>query len=904
MMTRFFSLVGLLLLGGLPGWAQQGGDPVDRIMREDNTEFEPEGRKIPDGFLKDWTMRVRITSLTPTQPVRLAWRYGGEGLGGDVVHGTWSEELPVGEWTEAEPLGKVLKKVPRSFTLTFSGLEIVPKGKRRSPTAFKDFALEFEVSHKGKVVRTFTELGPDGATASIMVFGEAAKPEDVVLGVFEYAKRRADRLANLPWAAGPFPRRYMIVTDLGGYAPGAGHGIRTSNKAVIEEESRALQYLGVNALRGGPDFLEKLINENSGIGTQFAHRAISGSHGLGYPVPAVRRDEKTKKLQKVPEGAGCPFDPDVPAATQENLARAAELFNSPLDEVWSITVDEIGSVFNRAPDGKEHMLTCEHCAKGFQDFVREHGVTLTDLGKKSWEEVLPITWKTPVPAADALAAYYSYRFVNDISARMFTPQRDFFAKKNAEKRNNPAIKRPFVYNYAMRGCTFLRRGGLDFFDFYRYADNAFVYETSNRDPRLWHWDSYLNDVGRVVSAQQKLQFGILIKPHRGAPIQRMLSAVTRSARMLFWYTYGPDYKKGDSFSQNPELLAKTSWAAHLLGKTEDVLYDATLVEPVQVALLRTRQAPIEEAAVSIAVNEDAKWMFTALTHAHIPVDPLDETTVEQKDFSRYKIIYLVGTTLTKAAAEKLAAWVKQGGILYISGYSGVFDEAHRPLEAFGLKKRNAPELWEKVAVAGAVAIPPLGAAETNPPPAHKLGNLPLAIGREVLEPGTETLAKFGDDKPAIVRHALGKGQIYMTGFFGGLEYAVPIMRTVDRKSEYDLTKDFNAERRDLVVSPALKFVRPTVDTGVPTVEGVLMRNPTTGKQAVVLMNWTYRQPGADGRRYDHVPLEKLTVRVRAAGDVKAATSAAADQKLTVNKTDDGITIALPKLAEGDVVLLE
>src|ERR1043165_5605369 len=97
---------------------------------------------------------------------------------------------------------------------------------------------------------------------------------------------------------------------------------------------------------------------------------------------------------------------------------------------------------------------------------------------------------------------------------------------------NPPVASPIphIYSFALRGNTFLMGGhSLDFFDFYRHADNAFVYETSNRDARVWQWDSYLCDVGRIVSQDQHIQFGIYIKPHRGAPIQRTLAAAARGA---------------------------------------------------------------------------------------------------------------------------------------------------------------------------------------------------------------------------------------------------------------------------------------------------------------------------------------------------------------------------------------
>src|SRR5947208_2037554 len=105
-----------------------------------------------------------------------------------------------------------------------------------------------------------------------------------------------------------------------------------------------------------------------------------------------------------------------------------------------------------------------------------------------------------------------------------------------------------------RGASAAR---LDWYEFYDLgANTAFVFETSNRDPRAWQWESYLGDIGRGIAARHEMPMGSLVKPHRGAPAQRMLTLVARGVRVFEWYTYGPDYAKGDSFSQSPELLVK------------------------------------------------------------------------------------------------------------------------------------------------------------------------------------------------------------------------------------------------------------------------------------------------------------------------------------------------------------
>src|SRR5690606_38582275 len=98
---------------------------------------------------------------------------------------------------------------------------------------------------------------------------------------------------------------------------------------------------------------------------------------------------------------------------------------------------------------------------------------------------------TPAEArGTALMQYYSRLFNNYASARTFRPLRDAYHAANDAKRraiaegrlDSPEAKQPWIRSFAMRGCGFIAGGhSLDYFNFYREADNAFVYETSNRD---------------------------------------------------------------------------------------------------------------------------------------------------------------------------------------------------------------------------------------------------------------------------------------------------------------------------------------------------------------------------------------------------------------------------------------
>jgi hypothetical protein len=529
------------------------------------------------------------------------------------------------------------------------------------------------------------------------------------------------------------------------------------------------------------------------------------------------------------------------------------------------------------------------------------------------------------PRGWARLHYWSRRFNNDASAQLFAPQRAYFDEQNQRKRAALAAGRgealearqPWVYAYALRGNTYLMGGhSLDFFDFYRHADNGFMYETSNRDPRVWQWDSYLCDVGRMLSDQLGTRFGLYVKPHRGAPIQRCLTALAREAKVVYWYTYGPDWVKGDSFSERPWALTAVSRAARLVAAAEDVLYAGRWAQPARVAVVRPRTSECFESAASW---ENGKWVYAALAQAQLPVDPLDEEWLLGLDLSRYRAIYVSGSHLRADVAAKLAAWVAAGGTLVTSGWGLARDEADQPLAVLqpvlGLRSRPAVELWRDVARYGATALAPLRPVREAPEAAASVtgatlfaGGVRLAVGREVLDPlpGAAVLARFGDGQPAVTRHAHGRGVAWVIGFYAGVETSVDLLR-----DDWDMARDQSPAKRAIVSGPAFAAgIAPVVDTGAPLVAGALLRHPGTGRLAVTLTNWAYRMRGDTPRPYDPpggyglVPCGPLRIVVRGAGPVRAARSAWSGEALTCTPRQDEVEIALPRLEEADVLVLE
>ena len=948
-------LAASMAAGGAPARGQADTEQIDIGTVDEAAVVVP----------PELSLRVRLTAIEPAEPASIQWRHGGEGMGGDVIKGAVPKQqddgekgpaadggtagaadgFAIGEWSAPIPLASLRKPPwPDRLFVTFWASRLpqprqprVRGGPRPEapvrPQSLRGMAVEFEISHRGRPLETFTEHSPDGSSVGLVVWPARWAGQDDpdyaagVMGLLEYASLRADAVERLPWAKGRLPTRFSLVTDLNGYGEAAGYGIHHGNRAIIEAEARTLRQLGVNGLRSPPAFLADLTRKREGIGAMFSRSTILQVGG--YPVvpkPRVKSDDLA---------AGCPFEPHVPELTKAAVEKALTIMRSAATpEVWGLTVDEIGVVFDNTNDGKDHVEKCPRCRAEFAKRLEARGLVPGDFGKGGWADVTPFVASSKDPDFSwmqkpglPLTAYHTRLFMAEASAGLFTPLRQTMAAAS-RLRSVPGS----WATYALRGNTFLLGGhSLDFFDFYRQSDNGFVYETSNRDPRIHQWDSYLCDVGRMVTADQGLAFGVYVKPHRGAVVQRAVTAIGRGATMLFWYTYGPDYSKGDCFSSSPAKLELTSKAAHLIGAAEDALHKARWVEPARIGIVRPRTSEIwlailQKDPVWSASWENAKWVWSALAHEHLPVDPLDEEMLEHRDLSAYRVLYVHGPNLRRTAAAKLAEWVERGGVLYTSGWSLTRDEANRPLEGLlpvlGLESRSDAEMYLAVKCYGAGGLEPFLTADgkpgplAEPPPAAAVSGQPPfeaafrpQVGREVLRPaaGTEVVARFADGSAAITCHPYGRGRAYVVGFFPGLEYSAAV-----RTERYDMASQFDAGLRRLVAAPALEAVEPVVDTKVPTVEGLLLENPG-GDRCIALVNWTYRAEAmrvkGQGKAQRKTPIPSLVeqkdlrIAVRGAGPVAGVRSVMLDAALAFEQDGERLLVTVPRLEEADVLLL-
>lgn len=891
------------------------GHQVQGQRRSGDVAEQAAGAAVPaepalPADLRRTTLRLRVLGIEPAASSEVSWRQGGEGLGGKPRRGVFTHAghvgpIAIGEWTDPISLSDIVPDLAAHdgyITLTIGAAgRPSKKGVRSKVGHARNVQLELEHRDDEVLLRSFRTSSANGGTVTLVVPGSARDGFVQRLSTAtELADERRKFLLALPWASWKLPTKTAFVTDLGGYGEGSGRGIRIADPAILQTELGSLQQLGINGLRAAPELALGLA--------QLSRARVLGP--IGYPLELKGRARDNSD-------AGCAFADEVPELTAQMLERArTRAVSEQVEEVWVITRDEITPASSLSLEKASHLATCAACSAGFTSWLQKRGFRPTQVGASGWSDVRPIDqldsskpWLDS--AALSLRAYLTRQFSNVSSASLFTPLRDAFRAYNVEQARK-------LYSFGLRGNTFLTNdNGLDFFEFYRHADNAMVWETSNRDARAWPWDSYLADVQRVLSRELGLAAGMYIKPHRGAPVQRLLTAVSRGNTLIYWYTFGPEYWKGDAFAAQPAALALASKASHLLGRAEDYVYGATYAVPPKVAIVKPDTSTSwlalgRDEAPHRAALENAKWIYTALQHAHVPVDPLDEGFLEQLDLARYDSVFVQGTHLRVSAARALERYVKGGGTLITSGGGLVKDEANQPLLALrgvlGLSRRNVPELWCNIETYGATQLAQLDGCGIKGRilPSEGLEQLSLAVGREPLEPvnGADVLARFDDGRVAIVLHRYGKGRAIVVGAYPGLEYAAPVLRP-----GFSMRRDFDVARRRYVEAFVDGVDRP-VDCSDPLVEAVLLRSVAPQHLAVTLANWGYVDEAADAPLSGlakHVkldPVHDVRLLLKNVHGVRRIRSSALGRDLPFVDGPDGSSVVVPSLEEGDILMVD
>jgi len=240
-------------------------------------------------------------------------------------------------------------------------------------------------------------------------------------------------------------------------------------------------------------------------------------------------------------------------------------------------------------------------------------------------------------------------------------------------------------------------------------------------------------------------------------------------------------------------------------------------------------------------NEERKAIWLALRHAQFPVDLITDEDIADGHLGTYRVLYIVGSEMLRAAVEPLMSWVKNGGVVYATGGGGLLDEYHAPLEMlyhmYGVKEhkliRHTRHIRPRKTLKEIKSYDELHIEQLDKATDKII--LPAYLYRETLQPESRTdiVGKYSTDNSAgLIVNNFGKGRTIYCGLLAGIAYLKPAIT----ESSQVLPTDFPDNVRRFLTAPAIwaDVVSP-VQTSDPLVETQYFCGAEG--DIVVLINW-------------------------------------------------------------------
>jgi hypothetical protein len=732
-----------------------------------------------------------------------------------------------------------------------------------------DFSLRYTYQSMPDHMKARIEFGradrPDRTVELVRAFEVDARPNGVVVVVppdldspenvarlrrdAEFAEETGKRADAHPWPTiGKRPERipFLVSAHIGGYDLDV-------DAVVTAREQKTLDYFGFNG----------------------AHERVLG--GLWY----------------MEEQSYC--RPDVKQMQERVQAELVDFHKSgrSLDDIaYCILMDE--------PAGQSAaiMVKDEASRSAFQAWLRAQGLTPADLLVPDWDVVRPVepAEREAFPALH----YHTQRFRTMALGDFMAVQRTII--EEAYGRSFPTVVN--FSDGAVYSANFYDQG-IDYFELMnRDNQNALWSEDWANNASTYQCAAFNVDLMRAAARKRGQTLGHYLIAHAERTAWdtklKATSATARGVRLWMNFSYGPtwgSHEGGPAWKSHMWYNKPENWTANAeipreIGAVEDWLLTAKPT-PANVALFYSSSSDIWSMENN-AFGFDRMHTWLALSHGQVPVDVVSEMDVVEGLLSKYRVCYLSGQNLTRAATEKLAAWVQDGGTLFMTAGAATRDEYNRPLDTLEplLAAIRDEVVIHETFNAGGRFLASLTPRDTVTWNGEGVDVLSV---KQVQSPKTHatTLATFGDGSAAVVEAPAGRGRIISAGFLPALGYirAALVARATLEKAAPDTVRlktsynpwDFPAGLREQILSPARRHgPTPPLTCDVPLVDAVYL--PCEQGILVALANYTLE------------PIEHLTLRVGGVGAVKKVESVHLGDVAFERSGEDEIRVALPLVA--------
>lgn len=628
------------------------------------------------------------------------------------------------EWVNLSQMLNLIGNNRIQFTAMVKYLEHVPE------TEFT-VQLSRTPSEKG-LLKSFSRSGPG---AGIILVVDLSKPEEARSDT-EWSRICREQAEKLADRQGKRPVKFPIIT-------GCGIDALESSSERLENDLATMKLLGFSTLRGArirdP---ERRARDKFQIATGSAYFHLTESTSL--------RDSRNNLCLNQPRT-------DLIHELLESNMREAMEETGGIPPVYVKIMDEPSSVT------MEHMKACPVCREKFRGYCKGKGLAPEDLGVDTWEKVLP----TDAKAARRLY-YHSVNFRSQTLV-------DFFKLGTDILRDSYPVIKTAVNPSNELNFNMLQRG----YDFYALLrQNALTYglaEDWNNYAATYQVSGYMMDVLRSACRARGQPYGVynILSGRTGWDIQaKGFSQIGQGARSIYFFSWSPLHSlTGDANSQRFEIYPALKQFNFAVGAAEDMILQSRPVAS-KIALLYSPSTDAWE------LGNEWKNVFTAerigldllLRHLGYQLDVLDEENILEGLAKEYRVIILSASHLRRGVMPALLKWAAEGGLLYVSAGSAMYDQFNEPVDELakiGLKREplvfqqspGRPRYeYRGLKLEGRILA---GEIEMESFCAHQ---------RLVRASGGTVLAKWADGGAAVCAVAHGRGRIVYTGFLPGIAY--------------------------------------------------------------------------------------------------------------------------------------
>ncbi len=701
------------------------------------------------------------------------------------------------------------------------------------------------------------------------------------------------------------PRRFLIADQL--------LGPRTADQTALENGLKMHALLGSNTIFtrdfGALDAQAPALGKRYGLsrGWQAVYRPLNGidKEGAYFSWSTSAQSQATVANW---------------ARQQGDIARKAQ--RDPGEVSLFHIADEPGWYF---PLTFSAMVANAQRMDQFHRYLQRKGLRPADVGANSWDNVQPIGASQAADLPSRRLYYWSVRYstesisdglrlwtrslqselgpqvrtttnLNNVLGRWYAPSPGVKYNNNLDTGPDAGEGFPDWLDLGRkRGVTAM--WSEDWFDdktaqmWTMTADTlrAAQIEGQNAQP-LQGQAQVLDRVGTVhvakVDADQDApEFGGYVVGRKisstwGARLKAM-SLLSRGAKILQWYTWGPHERFGDGYSDNEAAYAAIASTNRLIGRSESLLYPGRRAQS-RVAILLPQSAYAWDRAPALPLYaHEIRGLHPALTNNGWPVDFVDETNLANGDLAArgYAMIFVTSPNLSSAAQSRLRDWIQAGGTAVFSPGAATADEYNTPTrtldEARGIRGR-VPDRWamnDEVSSRKDITFndPDWGSAMKVSRPV-----MPLDVADAKVDATSQ-------GAPALAHKRFGQGLCVSYGFWPGVNYfdsATLGYGPIARGMNPALTQALTAPLR-------LTRLSKPIETGIEGVEAA--RLDSDAGSAVVLLNWT------------RAAVPNASILIHNTPNVRSVESAERG-RLDYAREGDGIRVAVP-LSDTDVLLL-